>query len=106
MWLSTYPIKYVAPRYMYSTNLQQATTSHQPPATSHQSQTRRLAAIVEIVQMCGLDPKTATVEDMDKVDVRFQCKCSHHRQQRGYMPIMNWRTAVRCLLHTHTHRWL
>ncbi|KAI0768920.1 hypothetical protein BC629DRAFT_805824 [Irpex lacteus] len=59
-----------------------------------------VSTVAEIIQACGLDPKTATVDDMDKVDVRFQCKCSHHRQQQGYMPIMNWRTSAVKSLYT------
>ncbi|KAF9234865.1 hypothetical protein BU15DRAFT_52071 [Melanogaster broomeanus] len=46
-----------------------------------------------VVRACGMDPQTATVEDMDKRDIRLRC---------NYCPCttakMDWRTAVSLLV--------
>ncbi|KAI0093010.1 hypothetical protein BDY19DRAFT_1045335 [Irpex rosettiformis] len=44
---------------------------------------------VRIIEKCGLDPKTATVHDMDVADVKFVCLGHPY-----YAPIMGWRAAI------------
>ncbi|KAI0698460.1 hypothetical protein BC835DRAFT_653701 [Cytidiella melzeri] len=41
-----------------------------------------------VIEACGMDVKTATVEDMDRPDIRLACSHSH------FTTIMTWRTAV------------
>ncbi|KAF9234850.1 hypothetical protein BU15DRAFT_65339 [Melanogaster broomeanus] len=49
-----------------------------------------------VVRACGMDPRTATVEDMDERDIRLGCKyCSNNSMK------MTWRTAM---LHVQSHR--
>ncbi|KAF9231193.1 hypothetical protein BU15DRAFT_56478 [Melanogaster broomeanus] len=48
-----------------------------------------------VVRACGMDPRTATVEDMDKRDIRLGCNYCPHKT-----PKMNWRTAVSLLVHS------
>lgn len=47
-----------------------------------------------IVYACGLDPKVATVDDMDRRNARLMCLCCG-----GHVLVMRWRHAV-CLLFT------
>ncbi|KAF9230877.1 hypothetical protein BU15DRAFT_56779 [Melanogaster broomeanus] len=42
-----------------------------------------------VVRACGMDPRTATVEDMDKRTIRLGCNYCPSNTQK-----MNWRTAV------------
>ena len=42
-----------------------------------------------VIEDCGLNPKTASVDDMDAVNVRFLC----HRHPY-YSPVMDWRATV------------
>lgn len=46
-----------------------------------------------VIRLCGLDPRTATPDDLDEENVWLQC-LSHDPEGPG-IPIMNWRTAVR-----------
>ncbi|KAF9014653.1 hypothetical protein BDZ89DRAFT_1076413 [Hymenopellis radicata] len=51
------------------------------------------------VRMCGLDPDTATTEDMDAADVFFRCESCYARTWQpiaGMKPVrlMRWRTAM------------
>ncbi|KAF9234858.1 hypothetical protein BU15DRAFT_52040, partial [Melanogaster broomeanus] len=48
-----------------------------------------------VVRACGMDPRTATVEDMDKRDIRLGCNYCPHKTTK-----MNWRTAVSLLVHS------
>ncbi|KAI0341464.1 hypothetical protein BDW22DRAFT_1359036 [Trametopsis cervina] len=43
-----------------------------------------------LIETCGLDPKVATVDDMDGASVRVICR--GHKLQ-GYAPFMTWRSA-------------
>jgi len=46
----------------------------------------------QIVQSCGLDPDTASSQEMDELDARFECvKCFSDKSGRY---IMGWRMAV------------
>ncbi|KAF9015806.1 hypothetical protein BDZ89DRAFT_994888 [Hymenopellis radicata] len=61
---------------------------------------------VGIVRASGLDPATATAEDMDAADVFFRCEdaeCSEHRPVPGFQTftLMRWRTAMN---HPHLRR--
>ncbi len=54
---------------------------------------------VEIVRACGLDPGTATAQDMDAADVFFRCQhaeCEGDRDAAGVQTftLMRWRTAM------------
>lgn len=49
--------------------------------------------MLKVVEACGLDPKTATVDDLDRADVRLRCVCYAHRTI-NWRPIMTWRVAV------------
>jgi hypothetical protein len=44
----------------------------------------------EVIDVCGLDFKTATMEDLDRADTRLICTGHAGR----YNPVMSWRTAV------------
>jgi hypothetical protein len=49
------------------------------------------SGITNLIQMCGLDPKVATCDQMDQVNARLTCNiCNEH----GRRKIMTWRTAV------------
>ncbi|KAF9013022.1 hypothetical protein BDZ89DRAFT_1046801 [Hymenopellis radicata] len=52
----------------------------------------------DFVRMCGLDPHTATAEDMDGVDMFFQCEeCDSRRISppgTRLFGLMRWRTAM------------
>ncbi|KAF9019581.1 hypothetical protein BDZ89DRAFT_1139223 [Hymenopellis radicata] len=52
----------------------------------------------DFVRMCGLDPDTATAEDMDGVDMFFQCEeCDSRRISppgTRLFGLMRWRTAM------------
>lgn len=51
--------------------------------------------IAELIQLCGLDPATTTVQTMDDLNPIFEClRCSDQYAGRATMP---WRTAVVCL---------
>ncbi|EJD45419.1 hypothetical protein AURDEDRAFT_184850 [Auricularia subglabra TFB-10046 SS5] len=57
--------------------------------------------IVDIVRACGLDPTTATLEEMDKLDARLACKACLERNMHEADGISNW---WGCLGHFHaTH---
>lgn len=47
----------------------------------------------DVIKACGFDVKTATADELDKANVRLQCR-SDSSEGPG-TPIMNWRTAVR-----------
>lgn len=57
----------------------------------------------KFVQMAGLDPLTATIHDMDRLDLRFSCviciaysgKLKPAVNESVIIPILNWRGAVR-----------
>lgn len=49
--------------------------------------------MLKVVEACGLEPKTATVDDLDRADVRLRCVCYAHRTI-NWRPIMAWRVAV------------
>jgi len=50
------------------------------------------AFVAELVRLAGLDPKTATVQEMDALDPIFECvSCNHFLQGRA---TMTWKTAV------------
>ncbi len=64
-----------------------------------------LARMVEIIRICGLDVKTATVEDLDKAGIVLQATPNPRWTRRNNdgtiswsIPIMQWRTAVRCMV--------
>lgn len=46
----------------------------------------------KIVEACGLDPKTATIDDLDRADVRLRWARDAH--EPDWKPIMTWRSAV------------
>lgn len=48
-----------------------------------------------VVEACGFDARTATVEDLDRADVRLIC--SNHFSSE--VPVMTWRSAVSTLSH-------
>lgn len=49
----------------------------------------------ELVKLCGLDPLTTTIQEMDELDPIFECLvCSWLQQWKGRCT-MTWRTAVR-----------
>jgi hypothetical protein len=44
---------------------------------------RKISCLSEAIKLCGLDPKTATIEDMDKLDPIFECiACNDLRRGR------------------------
>ena len=46
----------------------------------------------DLVRLAGLDPTTATVDDMDQLDLRFVCRtCANH----CIVTLFTWRAAVR-----------
>lgn len=66
----------------------------------------KYSKIVEIlIRLNGLDPKTATKDEMDAIDARFACQpCNTAFGQR----VMSWRAAlyhVRVDHQEHTSRW-
>ncbi|KAI0768946.1 hypothetical protein BC629DRAFT_808024 [Irpex lacteus] len=46
-----------------------------------------------IVEACGFDCRTATIDDLDRADVRLRCLC-HLHGKGDWRPIMTWRTAM------------
>ncbi|KAF9234854.1 hypothetical protein BU15DRAFT_52058 [Melanogaster broomeanus] len=46
-----------------------------------------------VIRACGMDPQTATVEDMDKRDIRLRCNYCPYTTTK-----MSWRTAVSLLV--------
>lgn len=46
-----------------------------------------------IVGICGQDPSTTTISEMDQLD--FRLNCLHCSSKDGIMRVMNWRSAVR-----------
>ncbi|KAI0768923.1 hypothetical protein BC629DRAFT_805936 [Irpex lacteus] len=55
----------------------------------------------KIVEACGLDPKTATIDDLDRADVRLRWARDAH-QEPDWKPIMTWRSATRMAGVTHS----
>ena len=55
---------------------------------------RRQAGIIEL---CGLDVRTATVEGMDRAmgEMRLVCMARNHMKHEGLIPLYTWRAAVR-----------
>lgn len=51
-----------------------------------------------IIALCGLDPRTATVIDMDDADREVRIVCT---LDKNIAPIMRWRGAVRCISCSH-----
>jgi hypothetical protein len=47
----------------------------------------------DLVRMCGLDPATATFEEMDRLDARFLCSCNDCVYS-GRVRVMHWRHMV------------
>ncbi|KAI0738740.1 hypothetical protein BC629DRAFT_322244 [Irpex lacteus] len=47
-----------------------------------------------IVEACGMDCKTATVDDLDRADIRLRCVCISHLKDCQWRPIMTWRMAM------------
>ncbi|KAL4246065.1 hypothetical protein ABKN59_003253 [Abortiporus biennis] len=53
-----------------------------------------------LVELCGLDPKTTTAEDLDNLDPRFAClACSDDLDDMSSCCAMTWRRAP---VHAHT----
>lgn len=48
-----------------------------------------------VVEAFGFDARTATVEDLDRADVRLTCCCLNHFSSE--VPVMTWRSAVSTL---------
>ena len=55
----------------------------------------KLEKALKVIKACGLDYNSATVEDLDEKDCRLMC--TNHLSKSKYIPIMDWRTAVRTL---------
>ncbi|KAF6746731.1 hypothetical protein DFP72DRAFT_1150833 [Ephemerocybe angulata] len=56
----------------------------------------------ELIDMAGLNPQTASVDEMDSMDPRFVCDtCS---TLKGYA-ILSWRAALCHLFEKHPNRW-
>ena len=53
--------------------------------------------IANVIRVCGFNPKTATVEELDR-DESLRVICKSHLAQSKYIPVMTWRTAVSLLL--------
>ncbi|KAI0089590.1 hypothetical protein BDY19DRAFT_943117 [Irpex rosettiformis] len=49
--------------------------------------------IAKVIELCGFDLNTATIEDLDK-DVNLRIICTNHLRRGKYIPIMNWKTAA------------
>ncbi len=49
---------------------------------------------VGVVRDCGLDPNTATAEDMDAADVFFRCEECESSEGKKSVRLMRWRTAM------------
>ncbi|KAK0233981.1 hypothetical protein IW262DRAFT_126179 [Armillaria fumosa] len=47
-----------------------------------------------LIKTCGLDPETATYEDMDMLDCRVICNHCSNRRTKGLKPVMRWRAAA------------
>ncbi|KAK0481359.1 hypothetical protein IW261DRAFT_1606680 [Armillaria novae-zelandiae] len=47
-----------------------------------------------LIKTCGLDPETATYEDMDTLDYRIICNHCSNSQTKGRKQVMRWRAAV------------
>lgn len=50
-----------------------------------------------IIETCGLDPATTTVEDMDTVNLRLVCvtaNCKSYEHTNGILAVYDWRSAV------------
>lgn len=64
-----------------------------------------LARMADIIRICGLDVKTATIEDLDKAGIVLQATPNPRWTRRNNdetiswsIPIMQWRTAVSCMV--------
>ncbi|KAI0768936.1 hypothetical protein BC629DRAFT_1535598 [Irpex lacteus] len=55
-----------------------------------------LVKLMTAIDLCGLDVKTATVEDLDQADTLFQARwyIRDRRKPQWFTPVMGWRTAV------------
>ncbi|KAI0768938.1 hypothetical protein BC629DRAFT_806777 [Irpex lacteus] len=53
-----------------------------------------LTKLMKAIKCCGLDVKTATIEDLDQADVLFQERWHSHVLPHKFIPIMGWRAAV------------
>ncbi|KAI0768875.1 hypothetical protein BC629DRAFT_802388 [Irpex lacteus] len=53
-----------------------------------------------IVEACGFDAKTATIEDLDRADVRLTC--TNHGSYK--IPVMTWRSAIHHASTIHSSR--
>ena len=49
--------------------------------------------IANVIRACGFNPKSATVEVLDR-DESLRVICKNHLAQSKYIPVMTWRTAV------------
>lgn len=58
-----------------------------------------LVKLMTAIDLCGLDVKTATVEDLDQADTLFQARwyIRDRRKPQWFTPVMGWRTAVSVL---------
>ncbi|KAH7926677.1 hypothetical protein BV22DRAFT_1062546, partial [Leucogyrophana mollusca] len=54
-----------------------------------------ISQVEGLVRLCGLDPQTATIDDMDKLDAMFCCRINNG----PFLIAMNWRTAMSSLKH-------
>ena len=53
-------------------------------------------AAVAIIKACEMDPRTATVDDMDQLDARLEClKCLVPNAEENFHIAFGWRSAVR-----------
>ena len=55
----------------------------------------QLERTVKVIKICGLNFNSATVDDLDKKDCRLMC--TSHLSKSKYIPIMDWKMAVRAL---------
>lgn len=53
-----------------------------------------LTKLMKAIKCCGLDVKTATIEDLDQADVLFQELPHGNAFPHRFIPIMGWRAAV------------
>ncbi|KDQ62605.1 hypothetical protein JAAARDRAFT_465990 [Jaapia argillacea MUCL 33604] len=61
-----------------------------------------LPKVSVVVKVCGLDPKSATTGDMDKLDARFNCAICSAGSKGKKIEVMDWRTAMDHCIHRHT----
>jgi hypothetical protein len=59
---------------------------------------------VAVVLACGLDPDTATRQEMNEKDYWLEClECSERGYNLGGQKVMNWQSTVRSALRTTAH---